>query len=264
MLTEFTAMTMMKFCNTHCPLFDTCYSSPGEGRGTQPKRWAVSTVFWPTHDGLNCVLVLVQNGVYQYCRLTHFQVWLTPASSSASHTDVAHLAARVLLGIGCGQAHKLVVPADLLHGALIQVNRLREKHLKDDVASMAVERLLPRMLGVSVCQEGVGGQVEQWETGATEVVSFRANRGQNQHHIVIGCIHTVEVGKVQVDVGVQQVSSWDLEAQGAIWGVFGREACIKLCVAADKDSVQFAIDGRTMTPTAVFKGRTHQASTCSP
>lgn len=186
---------------------------------------------------------------------------LHPHPPSASHTDVAHFAARVFLGVGRGQTLKLVVPADLLHAALIQVNRLCEKHLEDDVACVAVQRLVPRPLGVRVCQEGVGGQVQHRESSATEGISLRADGGQHQHHVVVRCVHTVEVCKVQVDVGVQEVSGWDLETQGAVRGVFRREACIKLCVAAEEDSLQFAVDRRTMTPTAVFKGWTHQAST---
>lgn len=244
----------MKFCDTHCPLFNTHYSSPGRGEEGQQQAHTPRGGLFPLCSDLHMMdsTVLSCATPCQYCRLAHSQVRPTSASPSASHTDVAHLAARVLLGVGCGQTHKLVVPADLLHAALIQVNRLREKHLKDDVAGMAVQRLLPRTPGVSVRQEGVGGQVQHGETGATEGVSVWADRGQNQHHIVVGCVHTVEVCKVQADVGIQQLSSWDLEAQGAIRGVFGREACIKLCVAAEEDSVQFAIDGRTMTPTAVF------------
>ena len=174
------------------------------------------------------------------------------APGSASHANVAHFAARVLLGVGCGQTLELVVSADLLHAALIQVNRLCEKHLEDDVAGVAEQRLLPRPLGVSVCQKGVGGQVQHGETGATEGVSLRAYGGQHQHHVVVGCVHAVEVCKVQADVGVQQVSGWDLETQGAVRGVSGREACVELGVAAEEDSLQFAVDGRTVTPTAVF------------
>lgn len=41
-------------------------------------------------------------------------------SALASHTDVAGLAAGVLLGIDCGQTHQLV-PADLSHRARRQV-----------------------------------------------------------------------------------------------------------------------------------------------
>lgn len=172
----------------------------------------------------------MQHCVFQSCSFTHSQL-------SAPHTDVAHFAARVFLGVGCGQTHELVVPSDLLHVALIQRHRLSENHLQDDVAGVAEQRLLPRPLRGSVCQEGVGGQVQHGEAGATESIALRANRGQHQHYVVVGCVHTVEVCKVQGDVGVKQVSRWDQETLRAVRGVFGREARIKLCAAAEKDSM---------------------------
>lgn len=159
------------------------------------------------------------------------------APTSASHTDVAHFAARVLLGVGCGQTHELVVPADLLHAALVQGNWVCEEHLQYDVTGMAEEGLLPGPVGLCVREKGVRGQVQHGETSAAESVSLRANGGQHQDHIVIGCVHTVEVCKVQSDVGVQQVSSRDVKAQGTVGGVPGRKACVKLCVATEEDSV---------------------------
>lgn len=134
-------------------------------------------------------------------------ICLASALPSAPHTDVAHLAARVFLGVGCGQTHELVVPADLLHRALIQTNRPREKHLQDDVAGVAEHRLLPLPLWGSVGQEWVRGQVQHREACATELIPLCTDRSQNQHHIVIGCVHAVKVCKIQADVWVQQVAS---------------------------------------------------------
>lgn len=43
-----------------------------------------------------------------------------------------------------------------------------------------------------------------------------------------------------------------LEAVGSIRGVLGRFPRVELGVAAEEDSLQFAVDGRTVTPTAIF------------
>lgn len=131
---------------------------------------------------------------------------------SASHTDITHFAARIFLCIGCGQAHELVMSTDLLHCAPIQMNRFGEKNLQYDITGMAVQRLLLRPFRSDVCQERIGGQVQHWQAGTTESVSLRAHGRQNQHHIVVSCVHAVEVCKVQADVGVQQLSRWDLES----------------------------------------------------
>lgn len=93
------------------------------------------------------------------------------------------------------------------------------------------------MLGLGVRQERVGGQVQQWETGTTEGISSGPDRGENQHHVVVGRVHTVEVCKVQADIGIEQVPRWDLETQGSVRGVPGGEACVELCVAAEEDSL---------------------------
>lgn len=157
-----------------------------------------------------------------------------------------------------------MVPTDLLHAALIHLNRLCEEHLEYDIAGVAAGRFLSGPLGGAVGQKGVGGQIQPGEASAAESVSLGASRGQHQDHVVVGSVHAVEVCEVQADAGVQQASSGDLEAQGAVGGVSGRQARVKLRVATEEDSVQLAVDGRTVTAAAVFQGWTHQTSTLPP
>ena len=58
--------------------------------------------------------------------------------------------------------------------------------------------------------------------------------------------------------------SSDLKAQRAVGGVAGGEARVELCVAAEEDSLEFAVDGRAMAATVVLQGWLHHSPTLSP
>lgn len=72
-----------------------------------------------------CVCVCVWRSVTASQFTSSLPTYILPL---ASHTDVAGLAAGVLLGVYCGQAHQLV-PADLSHRARRQVDGLGIDHL---------------------------------------------------------------------------------------------------------------------------------------
>lgn len=51
-----------------------------------------------------------------------------------------------------------------------------------------------------------------------------------------------------------------LEAVGSIWRVLWGISCVKLCVAAEEDPLQFAADGRPVAAAVVFDRRQHAAA----
>lgn len=166
---------------------------------------------------------------------------LHPAVSLASHTDVAGLAAGVLLGVYRGQAHQLV-PTDLSLRAQCQVHGLCVDHLQDDVLGV-VEHKTASLFILLAGEETVVGDVERRQPLLTELVTAGAFRCQDQDDVVVGRVHAVEVAKVQVGVGVEECVSTDLKAMAAVWGVLRRFACVEFCVAAEENSLQLAADG---------------------
>lgn len=158
----------------------------------------------------------------------------------ASHADVAGLAAGVFLGVYRGQAHQLV-PADLGHRAQRQVYRLRVDHLQDDV--LGVVKHQTSLLVLLAGQKTVVADVEGRQPLLAELIAPRALRRQDHNNVVVGCVHAVEVSKVQAGVWVEERVSLDLEAVTTVGGVLRRLACVELRVAAEEDALQFATDG---------------------
>lgn len=152
----------------------------------------------------------------------------------ASHTDVAGLAAGVLLCVDRGQTHQLMA-ADLRHRSRRQIHGVCVDHLQDDVLSV-VEQQTGRVV-LLAGQEAVVGDVERGEPLLAEVVPRGALRRQDQDDVVVGRVHAVEVSKVQVGVGVEERVGLDLEAKAAVRGVLRRFAGVELCVAAEEDAL---------------------------
>lgn len=151
---------------------------------------------------------------------------------------------------------------DLHQCALVQVQWLRVEDLQDDVAGVAVNRLPPLHLRWGVCQEGVCCKVQLGQVGATKAIALRAGSGQHKDDVVVGCVHAVEVSKVEAGSGgVQQLRCGDLETQRAVGGISGGQAGVELRVTAEKDSTQRAIDRRAVTTAAVFEGGVHHPRT---
>lgn len=71
--------------------------------------------------------------------------------SSAAHTDIAHLTARVFFGVCSGKAHELVTAADLSEYAVLQKQGLCVQHLQNDVTGVTEDRYVSRC----VRQEGI-------------------------------------------------------------------------------------------------------------
>lgn len=79
-----------------------------------------------------------------------------PNQDLAANADVTGLAAGVLLGVDCRQAHELV-PTDFSHRAQAQVHRVCIDHLQNDVLRM-VERKVPFFV-LDARQEAVVGNI---------------------------------------------------------------------------------------------------------
>lgn len=171
-----------------------------------------------------------------------------PQESLAAHADVAGLAAGIFLGIGSGQAHELV-PADLSQRAQGQVDGLGVDNLQDEVLSVAEDQL---SVFHTAGQELVAGNVQEGQPVTTEAVPQGALGCQYQDGIVVGCVHTVEVRKVEVGAGVEEALGRDLEAPAAIRGVLRGLACVELRVAAEEDPVQHAAGWGAVAATVVL------------
>lgn len=91
-------------------------------------------------------------------------------------------------------------------------------------------------------EETVIGDVKRRKPLLAEVITAGALWCQDQDDIVVGCIHAVEVSKVQVGVGVEEHVSPDLKAVAAIRGVLWRLARVELCIAAEENALQLATD----------------------
>lgn len=158
----------------------------------------------------------------------------------ASHAYVAGLAAGVFLGVNCGETHQLV-PADLLHRAQSQVHRLSVDHLQDDILGMVKHQTAIFILLAG--QEAVVSDVEGRKPLLAEVVARGTLRSQNKDDVVVGCVHAVEVSKVEIGVGVEERVCLDLKTKATIGRVLRRLSSVELCVAAEEDSLQLAADG---------------------
>lgn len=169
----------------------------------------------------------------------------------ASHTDVAGLAAGVLLGVNCGHTHQLVA-ADLGHRAQRQVYGLRVDHLQDDVLGVMKDEAAVAPFFLLAGEEAVVADVERGKPLLAELVASGALRCQDQDDVVIGRVHAVEVSKVQVGVWVEERVGLDLEALAAVRGVLRRFACVELCVAAEEDALQLATDGGAVAAAVVL------------
>lgn len=180
--------------------------------------------------------------------------------SSAAHTDIAHLTARVFFGVCSGKAHELVTAADLSEYAVLQKQGLCVQHLQNDVTGVTEDRYVSRC----VRQEGIAWQVQSWKAAVAKAIPLRSSRGQHQHYIMVRCVHAVEISKVEVCTRGEETIGGNLEAQRAVWGVFGREACVELCVAAEEDATELSVDGGAMTSTVVFERWEHCTSTLWP
>lgn len=106
-------------------------------------------------------------------------------------------------------------------------------------------------------EETVVGNVKRGKPLFAEVVAAGALRRQDQDDVVVGCIHAVEVSKVQVGVGVEEHISPDLKAVAAVRGVLRRLARVELCIAAEENALQLATDWRAMATAVVFHRRQH-------
>ena len=181
--------------------------------------------------------------------------------SLASHTDVAGLAAGVLLGVERGHAHQLV-PADLRHRAARQLQRLRVDHLQVHVLGVAEHQpLAPTLLlGPRAREEAVVGDVQRGQPLLAEVVSGRALRRQHQHGVVVRRVHAVEVPEVQVGARVEERLGRHLEALAAVGRVLRRLARVELGVAAEEQPLQLAADGRAVAAAVVLHRRQHAAA----
>lgn len=188
---------------------------------------------------------------------------VSPASSTslASHTDVAGLAAGVLLGVYRGHAHQLV-PVDLRHRAYRQVDGLRVDHLQDHVLGV-MEHQTP-VFFLLAAEETVIGEVQRRKPPLTEVVPRGALWRQDQDDEVVRRVHAVEVSKVQVGVEVEERVGLHLEALAAVGGVLRGLARVELCVAAEENPLQFAADGGAVAAAVVFHRLQHHVPLILP
>lgn len=159
----------------------------------------------------------------------------------APHADVAGLAAGVLLGVHSGQTHQLV-PADLGHCARRQMDRICVDHLQDDVLGVVEQQTAITLFLPLAGEETVVGQVECRKPFLAEVIASGTFWRQDQDHVMVGCIHAVEVSEVEVSVGVEERLSTDLVAVTAVRGVLRRLSCVEFCVAAEENALQLATD----------------------
>lgn len=162
-------------------------------------------------------------------------------SALASHTDVAGLAAGIFLGINSGQAHQLV-PADLSHCSQSQVYRICVDHLQDDILCMVKYQTAITLFILLTGEEAVVGEVEYRKPLLAEVITSGTLWCQDEYDVMVGCIHAVEVSKVEVSVGVEEQVGTNLIAVTAIRGVLRRLSCVEFCVAAKENSLQLATD----------------------
>ncbi len=167
----------------------------------------------------------------------------------ASHADVAGLAAGILLGVDCGQAHDLVA-ADLSYRAQAQIHGVSVDDLQDKVLCVVEHQLAVFILGAR--HKVVVGEIQRWQALLAELVSRRALWCDHQNDIVIGCIHAVEVGEIQVCLGAEELLGWQLEAVAAVWRVLWGFACVELGVATEEDALELPADGRTMAAAVVL------------
>lgn len=185
---------------------------------------------------------------------------LAPQESLAAHADVAGLAAGIFLGISSGQAHELV-PADLSQRAKGQVDGLGVDNLQDEVLSVAEDQL---SVFHTAGQELVAGNVQEGQPVTTEAVPQGALGCQYQDGIVVGCVHTVKVRKVEVGAGVEEALGRDLEAPAAIRGVLWGLACVELRVAAEEDAMQHATGWGAVATTVVLQVRLQHVPAVGP
>lgn len=144
------------------------------------------------------------------------------------------------------------MPADLGHCAQRQVYGLRVDHLQDDILGVMKDEAAISFFFLLAGKEAVVADVERGKPLLAELIASGALWRQNQNHIVISCIHAVEISKVQVGVWVEERVGLDLKALAAIRGVLRRFACVELCVAAEENALQLATDGGTMAATVVL------------
>jgi hypothetical protein len=153
------------------------------------------------------------------------------------------------------------VPADLSQGAQGQVDRLGVDDLQDEVLSVAEDQL---SILHTAGQELVAGNVQEGQPVTTEAVPQGAFGCQHQDGIVVGCVHTVEVRKVEVGAGVEEALGRDLEAPAAVRGVLRGLACVELRVAAEEDPVQHAAGGGAVATAVVLQVRLQYVPTVGP
>lgn len=63
---------------------------------------------------------------------------------------------------------------------------------------------------LGAAQEAVVGSIQRRQPPFTEEVSFGAVRSQDQDDVVVGCVHAVEISKVDVGVLVEEGVCLDL------------------------------------------------------
>lgn len=154
----------------------------------------------------------------------------------APHTDVAGLAAGVLLGVNSGQTHQLV-PANLRHCAQSQVYRIRVDHLQDDVLRVVKHQTAIILFIPLAGEETVVGEVECRKPLLAEIITAGTFWRQDQDDVMVGCVHAVEVSEVEVSVGVEEHVGTDLIAVTAVRGVLRRLSCVEFCVAAKENAL---------------------------
>lgn len=130
------------------------------------------------------------------------------------------------------------MPTDLSHCAQAQVHRVCINHLEDDVLRM-VEREAPLFV-FSACQKMVVGDIQQGEPLLAEFIAWRTTWCQHHDHIMVCCVHAVEISEVQVGVAVEENLGWHLEAVAAVRRVLWWGARIELGVTAEEDAFQLA------------------------